>query len=256
MNQENFEYLSNNLKFMGFGEKLQGALREAMEEQKPEFQLSHRLNIGKDEAEVILFFRKSDNNNFYFFIKYWLSLQTEQHAEGLIQPFYIYKGRGITLKEGYNLLCGRAVNKDLENKEGQYYNAWLQLDLSSKEKEGYKIKQYHENYGFDLRREINKLPIKELQQNWEKEMLIKSLEKGNLQAVNFEEEGLERKMFIEANPQFRTINVYNSNMEEAKEKDPALVKYNDSVQLQTNEVNENETDKKITKKWPKGSKIN
>jgi hypothetical protein len=244
MNQENFEYLSNNLKFMGFGEKLQGALREALEEQKPEFQLSYKLNIGKDEAEVILFFRKSDNNNFYFFIKYWLSLQIEQHAEGLVQPFYIYKGRGITLKEGYNLLCGRAVNKDLESKEGQYYNAWLQLDLSSREKEGFKIKQYHENYGFNLRRELGKLSIKELKQNWEKEMLIKSLEKGNLQVVNFEEEGLEKKMFIEANPQFRTINVYDSNMQEAKEKDPVLAKYNDSVQLHSNEINEDVNEKK------------
>jgi hypothetical protein len=42
----------------------------------------------------------------------------------LIQTFYTEKGHGITMKEAYNLLDGRAVNKDFQKAEGQKYNAW------------------------------------------------------------------------------------------------------------------------------------
>jgi hypothetical protein len=51
----------------------------------------------------------------YFFNKYDASLQ----AKDMAQTFYINKGSGITAKEAYNLMEGRAVHKELENKEGE-----------------------------------------------------------------------------------------------------------------------------------------
>lgn len=40
---------------------------------------------------------------------------------------------------------------------------------------------------------------------------MQSLQKGNRQAVNFKKEGKETPMFIEANPQFKAINVYDTS---------------------------------------------
>jgi len=40
-----------------------------------------------------------------------------------------------------------------------------------------------------------------------------SLKKGNVQSVTFQVDGKEQKHFIEANPQFKTVNVYDSDMQ-------------------------------------------
>lgn len=92
--------------------------------------------------------------------------------------FYFTKNSGITAKEAYNLLSGRSVNKDLTNKEGQPYNAWLQLDFNEKDKnDNFKVKQYHQGYGYELEAVLNRYPIKELG-NDEEKVKLKSLEKG------------------------------------------------------------------------------
>ncbi len=42
--------------------------------------------------------------------------------------------------------------------------------------------------------------------------LIQSLQKGNVQFVTIEKDGISHKMFIEADPQFKKVNLYNSDM--------------------------------------------
>jgi hypothetical protein len=111
-------------------------------------------------------------------------------------------------------MSGRAVNKDLINKEGQVYNAWVQMDLKETDKNGnYLLKHYHQNYGFDLVKELAKHPIKEIANEQDKSRLIESLQRGNRQAVTFLKEGSEQRIFIEANPKFKSINIYDSNMQ-------------------------------------------
>jgi len=117
------------------------------------------------------------------------------------------------MKEAYNLMEGRAVNKELTNKEGQIYNSWVQMDFKETDTNGnFKLNQYHQNYGYDLEAALGKLPIKELETPKYKEDLMESLKKGNLQSATFLKDGKEVKQFIEVNPQFKTINVYNTNM--------------------------------------------
>jgi hypothetical protein len=217
MNEENFEYLSNNLKCLGFGEDLNVVLKEELQKHQSEFRLTHITVFGKDDLQSILHFRKSHINEMYFFDKYYLHLRKHDEPGELVQPFYIYKGKGITCKEGYNLLCGRAINKDLTDKEGEVYNAWLQLDLSVRENESYKIKQYNQTYGFELIGSLSRLPIQELSDANDRERLIRSLEKGNLQPVTFIINSQDIRMWIAANPRFKSINVYDSNRQLVKE---------------------------------------
>ncbi|OXA65286.1 hypothetical protein B0A67_24605, partial [Flavobacterium aquidurense] len=77
----------------------------------------------------------------------------------------------------------------------------------------FKINQYHQNYGYDLEATLSKHPIKELETRKYKEDLMDSMKKGNLQSATFLKDGNEIKQYIEASPQFKTINVYDSNMQ-------------------------------------------
>ena len=43
---------------------------------------------------------------------------------------------------------------------------------------------------------------------------MQSLRKGNLQSVTVEKDGSSHKMFIEANPQYKNINLYDANMKQ------------------------------------------
>ncbi len=219
MNQKNFEYLKDQVKFTGFGEGLENELKERMQKQTPKFLLLHEGSFGKDETISTLHFRKSDQSDMYFFNKYDLTLKQENKPEALTQTFYLNKGSNITLKEAYNLMNGRAVNKDLTNKEGQAYNAWIQLDIKNSDKNGnFKIKQFHQNYGFDLEKELSKLAIKELSNEQGKTALLQSLQKGNRQAVTFALNGNEQRQYIEANPQFKSITIYDTNMNRQRSK--------------------------------------
>lgn len=244
MNQKNFEYLRDQVKYTGFGEGLETQLKENMQKQVPEFTLKHQGSFGKDETTSVLHFKKSPTSDMYFFNNYQVSLKKDEQTEKLNQSFYIEKNNNITLKEAFNLMHGRAVNKDLTNKEGQLYNAWVQLDFKNTDNNGnYKLKQFHQNYGFELEKALSKLPIKELGNEQDKSRLIESLQKGNRQSVTFTDNGTEQKRMIEANPQFKSITVYDGNAqrirqdltEKQSEKQTATQNKSQQLKLEANE---------------------
>jgi len=212
MNNENFQYLSDNLKYMGFGENLKADLEKNLNEGNADFQLHHKATINKKPFEVTMNFRKSDTSDMYFFNNYHASLEKSK-GEKVEQTFYLNKGKGVTGKEAFNLLDGRSVHKELVTKEGQPYKAWMQLDFENKGKNNnFEVKQYHENYGFDLKSAVEKFPITDLKEPDKEKALMQSLQKGNVQSVTIENDGSSHKMFIEADPQFKKINLYDSNM--------------------------------------------
>lgn len=214
MNEKNFEHLKDQIKYTGFGEELDVELKTKLQEQQPGFTLNHQATYGDTIAKATLNFKKSEQSEMYFFNSYKMDVSKEGSKESLEQTFYINKGSNITMKEAFNLMEGRAVNKDLTNKEGQVYNAWIQMDFKETDNNGnFKLNQYHQNYGYDLDSVLSKHPIKELENPKYKEQLMDSIKKGNRQSVTFLKGGNEVKQFIEASPQFKTITVYDSNMQ-------------------------------------------
>jgi hypothetical protein len=213
MNTKNLEFLKEGIKYLGFGEGLNNKLTDELKSQKNEFQLRTENQYGKDKVSYTLDFRKSDQSDMYFFNKYTATMQGQENGHDKSQTFFIKKNSGVTAKEAYNLLNGRAVNKDLTNQEGEKYNAWLQIDWNQKDNNGnHKFKMIHEAYGFKLDHVLAKHPIKELNEPVAKDRLMQSLERGNLHQVTFQKGDKEEKMFIEANPQFKTLNVYDGNL--------------------------------------------
>jgi hypothetical protein len=212
MNTKNIDYLKDNLKYLGFGEKLNTELESNIQQGPPAFTLKIQNEFGKDKVEAQLHFRKSDQSDMYFFNRYEAKIVSEKDNHA--QTFYLNKGTGVTFKEAYNLLSGRAVNKDLANKEGDVYNAWIQLNFKETEGNGnFKVKQYHQNYGYDLEKVLANHPIKELNNEQDRTRLLDSLNRGNRQAVTIIKDGTEQKHFVEANPQFKSVNVYDGSMQ-------------------------------------------
>lgn len=213
MNQKNVEFLQDQIKFTGFGESMDGVLKDNILKGEAEFKLNHEVKYGTDTVNATLNFKKSDQSDMYFFNSYKVSLQKDDSKEALEQTFFINKDNNITAKEAYNLMEGRSVNKDLKTKEGEAYNSWIQMDFKQVDNSNgnFKLNHYHQNYGYDLESSLAKHPIKELENPMYKEDLINSLKKGNLQSVTFKIDGAENKHFVEANPHFKTINVYNED---------------------------------------------
>jgi hypothetical protein len=213
MENQNLDFLKSNLLNLGFGDKLNESLEKNMREQKAAFELNHEVPHFNNKMSYTLHFKKSDTSEMYFFNKYDAALKNGKPEENKNQSFYINKGMGVTAKESFNLLEGRSVFKDMVNKEGQKYSTWLRLDFeNSDEKGNHKLKQYSEGYGYNLEKTLANYAIKELQDPEQKAQLLKSLEKGNVQQVTIKQGDKEAKYYVEAVPQFKTINAYDTKM--------------------------------------------
>lgn len=213
MNQQNLDYLKENLRYMGFGDKLHADLEKNVQQGFPEFVLKTQSEFSSKKMDTVLLFKRSDQSDMYFFNRFDAHLHhRNDSSKDVQQSFYLNKGHGVTLKEAFNLLDGRAVLKELSGKEVKY-KAWIQLDFKEKEENGnYKTKQYHQNYGYDLEASLKTFPIRELQNEQQKERLLLSLQKGNVQSVTMTSGGREQMLFVEANPQYKTITVYDAHM--------------------------------------------
>lgn len=219
MNENNFKYLDDQIFYKNFGRGHSEKLKEKMKEGKADFTLIHQQDFGKDATVATLHFRKSSESDMYFFNSYDLSLKVAGQKGPIKQTFYINNDpkkrehEDITLKEGYNLLSGRAVNKNMVSKEGATYNAWVQLDFKVADTRGnYEEKKFHQNYGFDLEKSLGKHPIKELGEEKSREYLSDSLKRGNRQSVTLQHGGVDQKIFVEAAPQYKGLNFYDNNM--------------------------------------------
>jgi hypothetical protein len=209
MNQENLNYLKENLKYHGFGDKLYADLEHNIKQGFPEFVLKMDSEFNKSKLESTLHFSKSKETDMYFFNRHDAVLKNDVGT--MEQTFYVNKGHGVTLKEAFNLLEGRAVYKELTPREGERYHAWIQLDFKEKEENGnYKTKQFHENYGYDLKATLEKFPIKELLDEQKSERLMMSLQKGNVQSVTLNVEGKDQMYFMQANPQYKTMTIFDN----------------------------------------------
>lgn len=260
MNQKNLEFLKDQLKYTGFGETFDQDLKEKMLKGETEFKLIKEGVYGSDSMTAVLNFKKSDQSDLYFFNSYHVNLKKEDSKQALEQTFYINNNSSsITLKEAYNLMEGRSVNKDLKTKEGEVYNSWLKIDFKEIENGNFKLNHYHQNYGYDLQASLAKHSIKELETPKFKDDLLNSLKKGNLQSVTFVVAGVESKMYVEANPHFKTVNVYDVNKQrinyrESKDEKQGVAKENDKSQKQDNEGEPSQSEKNSNNRKKKVSK--
>jgi hypothetical protein len=221
MNQENLEFLNRTIKFLGFGEStmLNMQLEAEIAKGGPEFDLytdaffEHFIRI-----EAKLNFIKLAQKDMYVLHHYTATLQYEQDpARNKTREFHIYKGTGVTFKEAFNLLDGRAARIDQRNRDEELYRIWAQLDFDELDiHQNYKIKHYR---FYDLDKILEKYPIQEMEAEATKKKLIASLERGNKYLVTFNTAKPEPK-YIEANPAEKTIRIYAPTPTSTKKRNP------------------------------------
>ena len=229
MEKENLESLQKAVKYAGFGEHLNNEIEQNLKTQKDKFELATMGEFGSSKVDYKLEFNQSEKNGRHYFNRYTATLRNENPELEKSQKFFMNavmsnnddsdevkqmkrRANGVTAKEAFNLLQGRAVYKTLLNKEKEPYNAWIQLDFSKQDQYGNnETKKFTDKYGFDLSKTLDNYPIKGLDNPEKRDQIIQSLEKGNRLQITFEKEGKEEKMFIEAKPEFKNLDVYDSN---------------------------------------------
>ena len=240
MNEKNFDYLKNQVKFLGFGEGLEKELGEMIQTGQPSFKLDHQVRYNNDDVLSTLHFQKSKESDLYFFNSFDMAYKPTGHDEVLKQTYFVGKENNLTLKEHYNMLEGRAVYKEFNKLEqtgegdkvrfratDETYNAWTQLNFKQTDDNGnFPARKL---FGFDLEKTLAKYPIKELDDNYDKSRLIASLEKGNLPKATLAEDGKDQKILIAANPIDKGLKFYDSNMQRLEVK---------QIQVQKQELGE------------------
>src|SRR5690606_23808789 len=94
-------------------------------------------------------------------------------------------------------------------------NIWIKLDFENQNSKGdHQFKKYYPNYGFDLDKALKTLPIEELKEEQQRERLLGSLKRGNLQLINLDVGDEKESYYISPNPQFKKLDVYDKEMKE------------------------------------------
>jgi len=81
MNLNNLENLREELKALGFKDKLIAEMEKNMEKNVPEFKLYDTLPATKGQVDLTLYFKQSGQSDFYYFNKYDTTLNTSKALE-------------------------------------------------------------------------------------------------------------------------------------------------------------------------------
>jgi hypothetical protein len=218
MNEGNILLLKEKLRYLGFGEAIASSVQLDSEIQKGSAAFQLETAACFDEWSTIqatLFFRKSDSFDMYFFVKYDALLICDTIPTlTRRQTFHIKNGSGVTFKQAFNLLQGRAVFTTLWDSDDAKYSTWIQLSFSERTRDStnHKVRQYGENYGYDLEKALSTYPIQELQDEKLKMNLLYSLQKGNVHPVTFVKANKTEKMFVEACPATKGLKIYSEGV--------------------------------------------
>lgn len=260
-NQENFNYLDNQVRYTGFTDFPSDELKNKMNQKKDDFEINLNLDIdthlgkGTGKANATLKFSKSQTTNTYFFNKYDMAVERNGEQHQTAQTFYT--NNRITAKEAYNLMQGRSVHKTLTTKDKKEYDVWLKLDFKNTDDKGnYLVKKYGDKHNFDLEETLAKYPIKELENPQYKASLIENLQKGERQPVTLIKDGQEVKRYVDVNAQYKSITLYGEDQrprlgesqlhkESQKQEEPIQEQQSEQTVQQNGTVPSESTDKSV-----------
>ena len=201
--QENNQSLQEQVQRIGFKD-LSDKIEQKIKQGHELFTIPSSYYINeKERLNHELSFVK-DQNGKYQFEGYRTTLQNESKPEeNRSQYFKAQEENSVDTTQAYNLLAGRAVQKE---------GFWIQLDLNDKDTRGnHRIKEFHSGYGYDLEKAIKQLPLKEISNKTEADELQNALRQGNRHPITLIKNGNEHRFYIEANPQFKSINIYDEH---------------------------------------------
>ena len=210
------EYLKNQLKYLGFGEgeKLHKDLEKGIKSKNQQFEIKTTSDkaLPGNKADFTLKFNKTDSGG--IFLNSYNAKLTNEKNEEISHNFPVNRENTFTAKEAINLLEGRSVKIEFHNpKSDQQETAFVQFNFEEPktEKGNYLFQNFYKNYGVETDKIVEKSNLIFDKPEY-KENTIKSLEKGNIVKVKFEQDDkvIEGKAIL--NPQNRNLKLYDSDM--------------------------------------------
>jgi len=231
MNESNLEYLKKSLDYLGFGTRLNEVLESAIRRELLKFSLGisqhytpaefRGMRSGvKDHMRFELNFSKSNESDMFFLNNYQAVLSKYDHSAPVKQIFDLERDHRMTALQAYRLLSGFAFEKEILVKAGAEHvqepaekrPVWLKLNLAVTDSYGnHPLHRFYPEYNFDLEKSVEKYPFY-LAGEDRKEKLLKELKNGGLAELEMMVEGRPLGVFVAAEPQFKTLNIYSRDM--------------------------------------------
>ncbi|TKT86020.1 hypothetical protein [Dyadobacter frigoris] len=186
-------------------------LAQQIKQGQREFSLPLSYYISENQKmDINLSFAK-DASGAYRFEKYQAALtDTNKPQESKKQTFS--SEDQISASQAQNLLSGRAIKIETFDINQGSKSRWIQLDFNDQDPSGnHKLKEFHKDYGFDLQKAVSQLGVKESLTAKDQQTLLDALSRGEKPQVTIMREGKEVNLSIEANPQYKTLNVYDEH---------------------------------------------
>ncbi|UUF12568.1 MULTISPECIES: hypothetical protein [Flavobacterium] len=223
--ERNFNSLNEEVQRIGFPD-LSEKLKNLIDKEQENFSipLSYYLN-EKEKITHTLSFSKNAEGHFEL-DGFKSSLQNNSAPEDS-REYYFKNGleNNFKLNEAYNLLSGRSV---------EHNQSWFQLDFNDRDASGsYHLKEFRNEYAYDLEKTLKAIPLKDISNTYEMEKLKNAIRQGDSVSAVLIKNGRENQIYIEANPQFRSLNIYDQQfrkIQKASSKNQAAAFPKQSVQ--------------------------
>lgn len=236
--QEQLQHHKEQLKYLGFGEgeKLRKDLKDGIDSHQRNFEIhtvSNKTQLGNTVSFAIKYARLDQGE---IFLNSYDGHLTNSKGDNILQNFKVTKDNHFSAKEAINLLEGRAVKIEYTNPLTDIREqAFVKLNLSEEKNTSgnYDFQTFHQNYGVNTRQIVEKSNLifdrPELKEN-----VIKSLEKGDIVNVKMSMENKTIQLNAVLNPQYKTLNLYDSDMNRINTNKPLQGLENTQVQEKSN----------------------
>lgn len=175
---------------------------------------------------------KKDGLGNYHFLGFKASIADKANpGESVSQKYYFQQDQKISAKRAYNELEGRPVSVTYSSGQ-EKRTSMVTLDFNDKDPGGnYRRKEFPMD-NFDWKKEIAKLPLKEMGQ-----ALLSKIEAGlmdgNREKVTFAKAGHEHVFYLQASPMDKKIVITDDNQNKLTIKEAILKTENPSMKVET-----------------------
>lgn len=119
----------------------------------------------------------------------------------------------LSAAQAYNFLNGRPIVSTYENEQGERQTVWKQLDLLQSQAEGkMQVNEFHPTYGFDLKKELDRIETS-CGHSIPRQEILMAMEEGRRMAMELSLNGNKVQYYLEANPAEKRIDVYDARQQ-------------------------------------------
>jgi hypothetical protein len=230
MSDKEINHIKNQFKHAGADAAFTPELVDRLKNGEEKITHPYKFTNNGDQNVADFHLSKSKDSGLYFLNKFDLTVTPENSNKEIKETFYLTgqdknlklkdgeeklkQVNKFTLKKAANYLAGRPVFNAFSDKEGNQYEAWAKRKFNV-EKGEFEMAKYRKEYPFSLNDATKNYSIKELAIPEQKDRLMESYQRGNLQTVTFvASDGKEEQLYTSLQiglVKGGSLNVYDLN---------------------------------------------